>query len=147
MSGCVRSGSSKRVTKCGRKLRTSASIHTTMSPSVTYSDSQRALPLPLPGGIDGSTSCTRWTVAPSSSAASAVLSVDPSSMTTISSTRCVRSTRRRRTLPTIWPTVPSSSRAGRTTETDVPSRTLCWVSARASGLERGGVRGAMVQED
>jgi hypothetical protein len=120
MPGSLSSGASNLVTKSARKLRMSASTQHMMSPWQAYNDFHIALPFPLPGGRSGISSATGKTRAPSTRAASPVASVELSSMTTISSTRWRSSTRLRRTVATTRPTVASSSRAGRQTETVCP---------------------------
>src|SRR4051794_7147313 len=85
--------------------------------------------------VSGRTSSTPRTRAPSQAAASAVASVDRSSITTTSSTRGTVSIRVRRTVATMWPTVASSSRAGRHTEIRRPCSTLRATRASASNSE------------
>src|SRR5215207_9408717 len=102
----------------------SASTKQMRSPLQTCRLFQRASPLPEPGPSPARTSCSRNTRAPAASAMTALSSAEPASMTTISSTRRARSTRLRRRLRTMPPTVAASSRVGRQTETVSPSRSL-----------------------
>ena len=74
---------------------------------------------------------TATTRAPSHEATAAVESVEPSSSTTTSSTSATSSISVRRTVATMWPTVASSLRAGRHTDTVRPGQP--WPSARSAG--------------
>src|SRR5215211_2390012 len=106
------------------KLRMSASTQQSRSPWQACRLFQRASPLPDPGPWPGRTSCSRNTRAPSAWAMAAVSSLEPASMTTISSISRDRSSRLRRRLRTMPPTVAASSRVGRQTETLSRSRSL-----------------------
>src|SRR5260370_1414794 len=86
----------------------------------TIGDVHGAVPLPDPGPGSGSAPDWESTGAPAARATAAVASVEPSSSTTISSTRPSPSgepgsTRRFRTSHTMLPIVAASLRAGRHT--------------------------------
>ena len=101
-----------------RSCARSASSQQMRSPRHACSDFHSALPLPEPGPASGRTSASATTRAPAARATAAVASVEPSSMTTISSTSAVRPAERELGpyLATMAPIVASSSRAGRHTE-------------------------------
>src|SRR3954468_1898141 len=90
------------------------------SPAAAASAFHMASPLPAPGPASGRTRSTDSTRAPAAAAAAAVPSVDPSSITRISSTSGRLSDSSRRMVPTMRPIVASSSRAGRQTDNRRP---------------------------
>lgn len=106
----------------------------TMSPLVTRRERHSTSPLPGTVGMRGRISSRCTTRAPAAAATCEVRSVEPESMTTISSTRgtcCIRSWRM---MATISPTVSSSFSAGSTTLTEEPVARLAdmiWWSGRS----------------
>src|SRR4051812_38172073 len=137
---------SSRATQARLADMTSASIHTTNSPVQQTSDAHSTLPLPAPVPNRCCTSSIGTTVAPAARASSAERSVERSSMTTSSSIRSdARSSSR--IAATTRPTVASSLRHGRHTETRrVPlsrmADSMSSTSTKVSIAAPQGVRGS-----
>ena len=108
-------------------------MKTITSPLVAASERQSTSPLPGSGGRCGRTSPRRTTRAPAAAATSIVASVEPESTTTSSSTSGAPPQASGRIAATMLPTVASSSRAGRTTETRRPA----FAATSCSGVQSG----------